>query len=158
MHDCIFRVVAERLKNGLQVEGEFFECASVLFSDVVGFTKLAAGSTPMQTVTLLNCLYTAFDDIIALYDAYKVRWLTSVLSSDRCDGPFQVVTIGDGYFCTSGLPIRNGNRHASELAELALHVISAINTFRIPHRPDDRLEVRIGIHTGQYVTPEADPP
>lgn len=51
--------------------------------------------------------------------------------------------------CASGLPTRNGNKHASELADMALHVIDAIKTFRIPHLPEEKLEVRIGINTGK---------
>lgn len=51
----------------------------------------------------------------------------------------------------SGLPIRNGNRHAGEIASLALHLLSAIQNFQIPHKPNERLKLRIGIHSGPCV-------
>ena len=51
----------------------------------------------------------------------------------------------------SGLPIRNGVRHASEIATMALHLLSAVMTFKIRHMPEVRLQLRIGIHSGTYM-------
>ena len=49
----------------------------------------------------------------------------------------------------SGLPQRNGNRHAGEIATMSLDLLSAVYTsFRIRHRPDRQLLLRIGLHTG----------
>lgn len=60
----------------------------------------------------------------------------------------QVETIGDAYMVASGLPIRNGTKHVEEIATMSLHFLSAIISFKIRHRPEEKLSLRIGIHTG----------
>jgi class 3 adenylate cyclase len=65
--------VAAMLKAGHNVPPKMYVSATVLFSDIVGFTFMCSQSTPMQVVTLLNVLFTDFDDIVTKHDAYKVR-------------------------------------------------------------------------------------
>jgi len=73
----VHRSVAEKLKMGTHVEPELFAEASVYFSDIVSFTKLASESSPMQVVTMLNDLYLLFDTTLAKFDVYKVRFCDS---------------------------------------------------------------------------------
>ncbi|KAK7099561.1 hypothetical protein V1264_003686 [Littorina saxatilis] len=127
------QTVAEDLKLGKPVKAELFDEVTIYFSDIVGFTKICAESTPIEVVNLLNSLYTLFDDIITAYDVYKVE------------------TIGDAYMLASGLPKRNGNNHIREIADVSLDIMSSIDTFCIPHLPDRKLHIRIGIHTGSVV-------
>lgn len=49
----------------------------------------------------------------------------------------------------SGLPVRNGKLHAHEIVRMALALLEAVKTFKIRHRPNDQLRLRIGIHTGE---------
>ena len=48
----------------------------------------------------------------------------------------------------SGVPQENGDSHAGEIASMSLSLLSAVKKFTIPHRPDEKLEIRIGIHSG----------
>ena len=65
------------------------------------------------------------------------------------DFPSQVETIGDAYMVVSGLPQRNGTKHCSEVALMALDLMAGVRSFKIPHLPEEPLCLRIGIHTGE---------
>ena len=48
----------------------------------------------------------------------------------------------------SGVPRENGTKHAGEIARMALQLVLATRRFKIPHRPNEKLKIRGGIHTG----------
>uniref|UniRef100_A0A0N5AKU2 guanylate cyclase n=1 Tax=Syphacia muris TaxID=451379 RepID=A0A0N5AKU2_9BILA len=125
--------VAKSLKMGQIVEPELFDEASIFYSDIVSFTVLAAKCSPMQVVALLNDLYTMFDSTIDEHDVYKVE------------------TVGDAYLCASGVPNRNGHEHGREIANMALLVVKHLKNFKVPHLPNETVNVRIGMHTGSVV-------
>lgn len=70
-----------------------------------------------------------FDGIIDHYDVYKVE------------------TIGDAYMVVSGCP-HPSQKHASEIAHLSLDLVQAVDEAVIAHLPDEKLRVRVGLHTG----------
>ena len=49
----------------------------------------------------------------------------------------------------SGLPHKNGDSHATEIANMSLTLTKKIKSFRISHLPDKKMLLRIGIHTGK---------
>ena len=60
------------------------------------------------------------------------------------DNCFQIETIGDAYMVVSGLPLPNGKQHAGEIASHALELLANIKTFRIRHKPEERIRLRVG--------------
>uniref|UniRef100_A0A8C7V6N8 Guanylate cyclase n=1 Tax=Oncorhynchus mykiss TaxID=8022 RepID=A0A8C7V6N8_ONCMY len=114
--------VAEQLKRGETVQAEAFDSVTIYFSDIVGFTSMSAESTPLEK--------------------------SPVLPADMLSCISQVETIGDAYMVVSGLPVRNGKLHAREIAGMSLALLEQVKTFKIRHRPQDQLRLRIGIHTG----------
>ncbi|XP_060091325.1 retinal guanylyl cyclase 2-like [Heteronotia binoei] len=122
--------VAETLKTGATVEPEYFDEVTIYFSDIIGFTTISALSEPIEIVDLLNDLYTLFDAVISHHDVYKVE------------------TIGDAYMVASGLPKRNGQRHAAEIADMALDILSSVGSFTVKHLPGVPIRIRMGLHSG----------
>ncbi|KAK6062163.1 adenylate/guanylate cyclase catalytic domain protein [Cooperia oncophora] len=86
-----------------------------------------------------ECVTLCFSDVVSF----------TALAS-RCT-PLQVETIGDGYLCVSGLPHRNGNKHAKEIAEMSFELLRVISGSRVPHLPKEKINIRVG-HTGSVVT------
>ncbi|XP_076472219.1 retinal guanylyl cyclase 1-like [Babylonia areolata] len=126
-------VIADQLKCRSSMLAESFDSTSIYFSDIVDFTFISAHTTPMQVVDLLNTLYSIFDSHIDVYDVYKVE------------------TIGDAYMVASGVPHRNGTKHAQEIATMALDLLAAVKQVHTPALSKGHLEVRIGLNSGPCV-------
>ncbi|CAH1772446.1 unnamed protein product [Owenia fusiformis] len=122
--------VANDLRQGKTISAEWFDECTIFFSDIVGFTTLSGSSTPLEVVAFLNKLYICFDSIIDAYDVYKVE------------------TIGDAYMVVSGVPKKNGILHGREVANMSLDLVEACKGFVIPHKPQEPLKVRVGLHSG----------
>ena len=50
--------------------------------------------------------------------------------------------------CASGLPHRNGIRHAEQIVKMAIELIRCSQIYVIPHKPGKQLQIRVGINSG----------
>ncbi|XP_067931883.1 atrial natriuretic peptide receptor 1-like [Watersipora subatra] len=130
LHTMLPKQVADDLRMGRPVNADEFESCTVFFSDIVGFTTISGAMSPMDVVVFLNKLYSCFDTVIDKHDVYKVE------------------TIGDAYMVVSGVPIRNGNKHVTNIADMALDLLEQSKSFVIPNMPNELLRIRIGLHSG----------
>jgi class 3 adenylate cyclase len=122
--------IAERLKHQSDSIADNFTEVSVLFADIVGFTQLSAQMPPQELVTLLNQVFSSFDQLAARYDLEKIK------------------TIGDAYMVVAGLPEARAD-HAAAIADMALEMQQSLN--RLNHQIGQTLSIRVGIHTGPVV-------
>ena len=120
--------IAERLKAkpGERVADSVAE-ASVLFSDLVGFTELAHELGAARTVAILDQIVTEFDRLAAAHGVEKIK------------------TIGDGYMAVAGVS-RPQDDHLPRLARMALCLPGRVARLSDTHGID--LRVRVGIADG----------
>ncbi|XP_078586719.1 uncharacterized protein LOC144868404 [Branchiostoma floridae x Branchiostoma japonicum] len=124
--------IAQDMTKNKAVPPKHFDTATIMFSDIVGFSRISASLSSSQLIDLLNRLYHTFDSVIDQYDATKL---------DGAGGAYEVV---------SGLPTANVDQHVSEIASLALHFLSAAEVFD-PVHVSCKIKLRIGINTGPCV-------
>ena len=93
--------IAERLKNSSQTIADGFADVTVMFADIVNFTRVAEGLTPQHVFTMLNRIFSSFDELAEKYGLEKIK------------------TIGDAYMCAGGLPLPNES-HAIDAVRAAL--------------------------------------
>lgn len=122
--------VAERLKNPNQTIADGFADVTVMFADIVNFTQAAAKMSPSQVFTMLNRIFSAFDELAEKFDLDKIK------------------TIGDAYMVAGGLDDGNAN-YSAAIADMAIAMRNLLSTdFAIN---TTHLEVRIGIGTGPII-------
>ena len=124
------RPIAERLKKGESNRAGSYPEATILFSDLVGFTKMSAGKTASELVKLLNDLFTRFDKRAEDLGIEKIK------------------TIGDAYMAVGGLPIPRSD-HADIVAQMALGMFDDLKDFNASNQLE--VNMRIGINSGPVV-------
>ena len=119
--------VAARLKAGERDIVDEVPAATVLFADIVGFTKIASETSPAETVALLNQLFSLFDRLVEEYGLEKIK------------------TIGDAYMAVAGVP-EAVEDHAQRGARMALAIREAMVDFN--EWNELNWSIRIGVHCG----------
>ena len=130
MLNILPKPIADRLKRGEKnIAGSYPE-VTVLFSDLVGFTKMSAKKTAPELVKLLNDIFSRFDKRAELLGLEKIK------------------TIGDAYMAVGGLPIPRSD-HAEIVADMALGMYQDLADFNQANQQE--IQMRIGIHSGPVV-------
>jgi adenylate cyclase len=130
--------IAQRLKGRpevivdsfTEVIADSFADVTVLFADIVEFTRFSDGVSAEVLVDVLNDIFTRFDSIADNRGLEKIK------------------TIGDAYMAAAGLPVPVAD-HASRAAHMALDMVEAMDRFN--EQSGCKLRVRIGINSGSAV-------
>ncbi|HVJ22138.1 MAG TPA: adenylate/guanylate cyclase domain-containing protein [Polyangiaceae bacterium] len=132
--ELLFNTLPPAIANRLKVEArsiaDGFPQVSVLFADIVGFTRMSERLSPEDLVERLNLMFSSFDDLVDKLKLEKIK------------------TIGDCYMVAGGLHSHEYD-HAQTIAEMALGMKR--RTLDFSRQFGEELNIRIGIHTGPVV-------
>lgn len=103
------------------------ENVSILFADIVGFTKMSSDKSAEQLVRLLNDLFGRFDRLTEINNCEKIS------------------TLGDCYYCVAGCPEATAH-HAFNCVEMGLDMLEQIKEF--DEETKNEVDMRVGVHTG----------
>jgi class 3 adenylate cyclase len=122
--------IAQRLRDGEPLIADRFDDVTMMFADIVEFTRLSASLSPSELVGVLNEIFTVFDGLVDRYGLEKVK------------------TIGDAYMVVGGMDDLAGD-HTRRVAEMALDLAAAVG--RIDAAVRLGIQFRIGIDCGSVV-------
>ena len=124
MHNVLPKTIADRLKKKEHPISDYFDQASIIFIDIVGFTSLSKDADPRRIVEALNKIFTIYDGIAHKYGLEKIK------------------TIGDSYMAAAGIPIIQKD-NTFRAAQMALEVKAVMADY---HTADGtKINVRIGV-------------
>lgn len=123
--------VAEELKSKGSVTPVYYESASILFTDFVGFTKIAEDMLPKDLVEDLHNCFSEFDSVVSRLGLEKLK------------------TIGDSYMCAGGIP----NINFTHAVDNCLAGLEFLKFMQKTAKAKSQMglpfwELRVGIHTG----------
>jgi class 3 adenylate cyclase len=130
LHNILPKSIVKRLKKDPIIIADRFEATTILFADIVGFTKLSEKTPPADLVNLLNQMFSIFDELSERYGLEKIK------------------TMGDAYMVAGGLPVASTS-HAQAIADLALEMRLRLKQFNLEQHQE--FNIRIGIHTGTVI-------
>ncbi len=130
LHNVLPDAIANKLKEQSGVIAESYAEVTILFADIVDFTRMSTQVSPENLVNMLNEVFSAFDKLAEKHGLEKIK------------------TIGDAYMVVGGLPEKRSD-HAEAVARMALDMLHTLQ--EISRSRGQRLQVRIGINTGPVV-------
>jgi adenylate cyclase len=123
--------IAERLKRNEMNIAQGHADVTVMFADIVGFTRMTEELSPVETVKILNDVFSVFDELADKHGVEKIK------------------TIGDAYMAAAGLDAGAQIHYASAVARMAVEMQEKMAEYR--GRTGEKVELRIGIGTGPVV-------
>jgi adenylate cyclase len=124
------QAIVTRMNGGETVIADHLPDVTILFADLVGFTRIASAMAVADLVRMLNGLFSEFDRLAIEHGVEKIK------------------TVGDNYMLAGGLPDPHAD-HACAVAGMAVAMLAAVERtsrdFGVP------LQMRIGIHSGEVV-------
>ena len=117
---------------------EDFEQVCIVFTDIVGFSKIALDLAPIEVMDMIQALFSRFDELCDFYGVLKLE------------------TIGDAYLCSTGLMEEEDNKNsdggkdaAIRALDMARDMVLAAQEVRVPRsKTGETLQIRVGIHIG----------
>jgi class 3 adenylate cyclase len=137
-NNLLLNVLPEYVANELREKGNVtprhFPIATVLFADLVNFSKLSKGMGPSEMVDELNTLFFGFDEILERNNMEKIK------------------TIGDGYMAAGGIPIQNSTNPV-DAVKSGLEMVDFLQSIKESNGKINKpaWDLRIGIHTGDLI-------
>lgn len=119
------RKILQRLRETQETFADEHENVSILFADIVGFTRLASRIAPQDLVNLLNDIFSRFDVLVERHGVEKIK------------------TLGDAYMAVAGIPEPRSD-HALALTRLAVEMQAVMKDY-------PELSIRVGINSGHVV-------
>ena len=123
------RQIADRLKEDSSIIADGHADVTVMFADIINFTRLSEEMPPREMVSLLNDVFSQFDLLAERYGLEKIK------------------TIGDAYMVAGGLT--EGLGYTEAIARMALEARRIVEAHPMLSR--ETLGVHIGISTGPVV-------
>jgi adenylate cyclase len=124
------QTVAQRLKSDETRIADSHSDVTIMFADLVDFTKLSTNMPPAELVDLLNQVFSEFDRLAEKHGLEKIK------------------TIGDAYMAIAGAPNARPD-HAHVVADMALEMQAALANMAT--QTGKNLKMRIGINSGPVV-------
>ncbi len=131
LHNVLPPSIAHKMLEGTELIAEKLPSVSVLFADIVNFSKLSQQITAEELVKGLDSIFSSFDALAEKHGLEKIK------------------TIGDAYMVVAGAPEPRSD-HAQAIAHFAVDMIEVMNSFtsKTTHQ---HIQLRVGIHSGEVV-------
>ena len=124
------KFISDRLKLGEELIADSHDGVSVLFADLVAFTKLSRTTSAPDLVSFLNEMMSAFDLITERSGLEKIK------------------TIGDNFMLVGGVPQARAD-HAQAVADVGLEMLESVQALN--RAQGTNFEIRVGINSGPIV-------